>query len=511
MAKKVKKFELLLNEINNHKITYLLLTLILAACFILRIYRIDQLMGFYYDQGRDALVIWRLWHEGNFFLTGPVTGLAGIFLGPAFYYIISPFYLLGNGSPIYPSIFLSFTTTVAALVLYILGKKFHSREAGLFAATIFSFSYFLILASRWLSNPTMIILSSALFLWSLFEVSNGNKKIWPISALLLGLSLQFESASAVFYLPAYTVFIIWQKKNWPSFRLIILTLAAFFATFVPQVLFDLRNDGVIRGSILRELFVQQAFRPTFWQTISVRLPFYFEVFGSKILPYKYTFSIISFFIIVLTYLISRKNIFKNLGAKVTLLVFATPLIGYLLFQGNLGRVYDYYFTGFYLPFVLLLSIGMAELYRFKPARLLVLLFFIEFFLVNGNLIKQFQKEVTEPNHISLGNQIQSIQWVLEDSKGQKFNTDVYVPPVIPYSYDYLFLWQTNKKCGPNLCNMKLDEQVPLLYTLYEVDSPHPERLSAWFSRQHKIGIVEKEVSFGGITVQRRYRISGRGS
>ena len=40
----------------------------LGLGFFVRIYRLDQLIGFYFDQGRDALVIWRLWHEGKLFL-----------------------------------------------------------------------------------------------------------------------------------------------------------------------------------------------------------------------------------------------------------------------------------------------------------------------------------------------------------------------------------------------------------------------------------------------------------
>ena len=108
----------------------------------------------------------------------------------------------------------------------------------------------------------------------------------------------------------------------------------------------------------------------------------------------------------------------------------------------------------------------------------------------------------------LGNQKQAIDWVFEDASamGQSFNVDVYVPPVIPHAYDYLFLWQGTIRCGESRCGQELTERVPLLYTLYEVDPPHPERLEAWLKRQKGIGKVEKEVKFGGITVQRRERI-----
>jgi len=53
--------------------------------------------------------------------------------------------------------------------------------------------------------------------------------------------------------------------------------------------------------------------------------------------------------------------------------------------------------------------------------------------------------------------------------------------------------------------MNLAERVPLLYTLYEADSYHYDRLEAWIAKQEGIGEVVEETSFGGITVQRRPR------
>jgi hypothetical protein len=57
-----------------------------------------------------------------------------------------------------------------------------------------------------------------------------------------------------------------------------------------------------------------------------------------------------------------------------------------------------------------------------------------------------------------------------------------------------------------LCGLKIEERVDLLYTLYEADPPHPDRIGTWLERQEGIGVVEKEASFGGITVQERTRL-----
>ena len=114
-------------------------------------------------------------------------------------------------------------------------------------------------------------------------------------------------------------------------------------------------------------------------------------------------------------------------------------------------------------------------------------------------------KVDGPHGIALVNQELAVDWVFEDAGGE-FNVDVYVPPVIPYAYDYLFLWQGMERCGEGLCGLKLEENVDTLYTLYEVDPSHPERLEAWLDRQEGIGVVEYGTSFSGITVERRTRI-----
>ena len=72
----------------------LLILIIILFAFILRIYRIGELLNFHYDQGRDALIIWDLIKNGKLFLIGPVTGLEGIFLGPFYYYLIAKQYCL---------------------------------------------------------------------------------------------------------------------------------------------------------------------------------------------------------------------------------------------------------------------------------------------------------------------------------------------------------------------------------------------------------------------------------
>lgn len=498
-----------------HTTYYILLTTLLLIAFFLRVYRQSDLLGFYYDQGRDALVIWNLWHEGKLFLVGPVTGLEGIFLGPFYYYLIAPFYLLGKGNPIYPAIFLAFLSTVAIYMLYILGTKIHSRRAGFIAVIIATFSYYIVLAGRWLSNPTPIMLSSTLLLFFVIKlIETGKNNYWIGISLLLGLSLHFESASAVFYLPILTILFLWirfsrfgkENKIFPSTNIIIISSVVFLLTLIPQLAFNFRHDNLLLNNFERLFFIEKSFKPNFWVVLPTRLSYFWEVFHSKIMPGNMHYVIIAGLLSLFGLIVSRNPNFVKFGRTILLTFLITPMFGYILFQGNSGNIYDYYMTGYYLPMILLFSIGLAEISKNKVGMLLVSLFLIAFVMLNTQLLKNnLTRDLDNETLIVLGNQIKSIDTVLKNSNGEKFNIDYYVPPVIPHSFEYMMLWRSSILCGDDRCGL-IKSPANILYTLYEVDPPHPERLSIWLSKYEKTTIVVEEDVFGGIHVQKRIRL-----
>ncbi|OGM11342.1 hypothetical protein A2Z22_04220 [Candidatus Woesebacteria bacterium RBG_16_34_12] len=507
---------------------YLLLSTILLVAFIIRVYRVNDLLGFYYDQGRDALVIWKFWHEGKPFLIGPVTGLQGIFLGPFYYYLITPFYLIGGGNPIYPAVFLSFLSVCAILMLYITGRQMHSNITGLLAAMIGAFSYYIFTHSRWLSNPNPILLTSVLLLyvmWKIIEKSESKKKSkninlwWTILAFLVGISLQLESASAIFYLAILFIFFIWQFVNSAKHsikeinyaKIILIIGTTLLITFIPQIVFNLRHQNILLNNFLNLILREKAFRQFTAFILTQRLNFFWEVFSNKLYAGDHQKAAI-FIALSFSALFMNRKVLKTKVLKLFSVFLITPLIGYLFFQGNYGNIYDYYLSGYYFPFILLFAIGLGELWKTSLGKVAVLFFIFTFLNFNKTLIKNYLTADIKNRPIAFEEQLKAVNWVFDDAveKGV-FNLDVYVPPVIPYAYDYLFLWQGNLRqlqskmeCDENLCG-KTNKQVSLLYLLYEEDPPNPDRLQIWLDRQEGIAFIEEEEKFGMITVQRRRR------
>ena len=492
----------LVREILGHKIIYLLLLIVLGFGLFLRVYNLNNILGFYYDQGRDALSVWNLWHLGNIPFIGPTTGIAGIFRGPFYYYLIAPFYLIGKGSPIYPSVFLSVTTVIASGLMYYLGFKIQDRTTGLIAAILSSFSLNIVLASRWLSNPTPMLLLSMLFVWMLILIVEGKKWAWALAIFIATVSLfHFGSAGEVFYFVPLLVIFAWQLKlgRLPSKKIIIWSVILVLLTLLPLIAFDIKNHGLITKNISKFLVTEKSFKLPTWRFINDKFEFYYDVFTNKIFNGRYYLERFILGGVLLVFFYNLHRLIKKDGVKVLMLLLSSVILGLIFFQGNFGNIYDYYLTGYYLPFLLLFSVALGYMWKSKLGKIFVIYFLYIFLSNNAGVLKfKLMDRGDGPNSISFWAQKQAIDWIYKDAEEKDFNVDVYVPPVIPYAYDYLFKWKYNK--------LLIKDNVPLLYLLYEHDPDHQERLDAWMARQKGIGVSKEVKKFGAITVERRIRI-----
>jgi hypothetical protein len=335
-------------------------------------------------------------------------------------------------------------------------------------------------------------------------------------ALLLGLSLQLEAASAVFFIPVIgLLFLLSIKKKNKSLVLpinlkqFLLSLLAFFSLLIPQFFFEIKNNFLVSKNFLA--FLTGKTNTTTGQSwalpdlsfIKQRMGDYYQIFFSKLDTNLTNIGFLFLLLFLFSFLLYLKKQ-KTFSLKtrkfiqINLFWLFIPLFLLLFFVGNYGQLYDYYLTGLFPVFVLLFSFFLTNLLP-RPQYFLPLL--IIFLFLKANLIHLYNFLIANPDgptHISLGNQQQSVRFICQDSREK--NVDVYLPPVIPYPYDYLFLLEKDK----GHCQLSLG-QVPLLYTLAEVDPSGPQRFEAWMNRQDSFSRVLKETRFGGIIVQERAR------
>jgi hypothetical protein len=394
--------------------------------------------------------------------------------------------------------------------MYYLAKRIGGKLAGALALILGGFSLQIITAGRWLSNPTPMLLLSMILVWMMFLIYDGKKWAWAVLSLVLGLSLfHFGSSGEVFYFPAVAVFAIWKFfvspgkiKNIPSLKIILISIGLFIFTVLPLALFDMKHGGILGGNIKGFLVTGKSFSFPTWRFVTDRLSLVGSYFSG--LLFNDPHEILWGMGIVIVYFLSR--LIKNPRFNIILLLLATLTFGLIFFQGNYGNFYSYYLTGYYLIFLIFIAVSLSYIFKDSIIGKIIVVIFVSYFLINNFSDIKIYLSTTDnaSDSIMLSNQEKAIDWIYKDAGSGDFNVDEYVPPVIPYSYNYLFTWLGTTKYH----KLPVEPQISLLYTLYEVDPPHPERLQAWLTRQQGIGKVIKQETFGGITVQERERILG---
>src|ERR1035437_2465775 len=218
------------------KIKYIFLPLILLFAFLLRS-RIFLSGDFYYliDQARDLLLTKNIVVGHTLTLLGARTGLGGLFHGPIWLYIISPFFFIFGGNPFLTLVPLFIIVSLTLVVLgFLVGWRLHGFYFGLVLALIFSVSSSLVSTVVFTSNAHMQPIVVILYLYATIEFIRGKDKFIILSLFLVGLGFQFEAAFAVL-LVALTVFAVLLRGKLPTLKNAILGIVAFMlplSTFI---------------------------------------------------------------------------------------------------------------------------------------------------------------------------------------------------------------------------------------------------------------------------------------
>jgi len=236
------------------------LLLILVLTFVLRIYKLEELFYFTYDESIPAFVARRLilWHHVP--LIGAVTPF-NFHLAPYFYWFLAFILWLGKLNPIswgYTSALLAMLTT---MLIALVGKSFFNKRVGITSAILWAFSYLANVYDRHLWALYWGPLVSLLVLFSIYKITKGKEKFIYLLGIVIALSIHADPSNLVFLFLAIIVWIIYKLP----FKKSTLIAASFIViSFLPLVVFDLRHNFANTKPVLN-FFNQGRNTPSFSQ------------------------------------------------------------------------------------------------------------------------------------------------------------------------------------------------------------------------------------------------------
>lgn len=340
-----------------------LLGLILLIGLILRFYRLPAYMEFLGDQGRDVLHVRRFLKQGDLMFIGPQTSIGNMYLGPWYYYLIAPFLLLANFSPVGPAVLSAFVGVATIWLVWKVGKEWFNPKVGLVSAALMGFSPVVTKYSTFSWNPNIMPFFSLLSIWFLWRVWQKNDYkflIWLAISLVMVLNSHYLG---LLLFPVVGLFLIVKSirvirdNNFSSFaKFVILSIGVFILLMSPLLLFDLKHDFVNYKAFKKFFTVRQTTVNFKFYKGFAKLPNIFNQLVAQLFLNKDSWQWGFFLVPIILWGSWKKR--KN---KAFWLVVVWLVVGLVGVSNYKQHIYAHYYLFLYPAVCLLIALGLERL------------------------------------------------------------------------------------------------------------------------------------------------------
>ena len=143
---------------------------ILFLATFLRIYKLDTLMPFFSDQGRDFLAARDFIVTGDIPLLGIPSSVPRFKQGPLYVWLIAISLLLGNFHPFTAALMAVGLSLSSIIATYYLSKKFFSGQAALISTLILATSVFAVTNGRLAYHTNALPLATVIYLYFILNI-----------------------------------------------------------------------------------------------------------------------------------------------------------------------------------------------------------------------------------------------------------------------------------------------------------------------------------------------------
>ena len=417
---------------------WVVLSLIILA-FILRVLFIFQGgVSFHYDMARDGFEAERIWKSQHLKILGPPTSTPGLYHGVFYYYLIAPFYSLGQGDPRIVAILLSLLNCLVIIPIVVLAKDlFKSDKWAYLAGFLFAVSFEGTQYGPWISNPAPAVLTVALFFLFLRLWQKGKDYGLYLAVLAAALSAQFQFF-LIYLLLLIPIFgIIFKIKT--SIRAIgascliaVLGLNSFLIAAVKFKTFTNSFLGFLNISTAGQI----DFRPPFTDAFLNYINRFTEIFTLNFFPTNVLLGgILALFVL---YAIRRERL---------LLFYLFSNLPIFIFGGHTNT---YANIGLAVPAILGVVVLLRQAWKINRILVLAIIFFS--LLSNISAIFKYNPDgqivLVIPNDMNLKNELRLIDETYKEASGSAFSiSTVTLPLWTNTTWAYLYSWYGKSKYG----------------------------------------------------------------
>ncbi|MBN1263515.1 MAG: glycosyltransferase family 39 protein [Candidatus Pacebacteria bacterium] len=443
----------------------LLILIILAASFF-RLYQIRGYAIFLGDEGRDALVVKRMIVDRDLTLLGPRTSVGDLYLGPAYYYLMTLPLWLSRLDPVGPAIMVALLGVATVFLIYLIGQALFGLSTGLVAASLYAVSQPIIEHTRFSWNPNPMPFFTGLSIYAFLRLIKNQKRIWAfILGACLGVCLQLHYLGSIFIL---MIILLWvfSRSQIPR-RTWLLALGAFLLVLSPFILFEFRHNFVVTRSFRR--FIKED------DKLGFNLGSYFKRAGFVFWRLFSHFLAVDQRWLALVLVIGAFFGFFSLvgknksGRRLMFIWLAVGVSGAAFYTGD---IHDHYLGFLFLVPFLLTALFLERLKKTKFGFLAVLLF-LGIFAKNLLNLDIFVGRAPN-NQIRRAKEIGEI--IAQDARGSRFNLALVSPTNDFRAMNYRYFVEINDAQPEHYDNYS---ELETLYVIVEQEGIPLTDMTAW--------------------------------
>ncbi len=338
------------------------LVLVLVFGIFFRIFRPFELFSYSHDQDLAGWIVRDILYNHHLRLIGQETSSHGIFIGPYFYYLQIPFYLISRMDPVGPLLLPLILGVFTIFSYYFVFKSLFSKRVGLIAATIYAFSVLIIFTDREIAPTMPVSLWTVWFLYALHRILNGKKYGYLLVGLLAGFIWSINLQLIILF-PLVLVAQYFSRKRIPLKE---FTVAIFVALLlnVPFLASEARHGFQQTRALSASLITSKdyvpgtsrGFFPKLDRTMQLVYRNTTSLYWDSVFSVRYE---VTFWLIVVGAFILLKK--KKIDGKLFFILFLWQALYILFFTVNSINISEYYLNGMNVVFIFFIAFGINEL------------------------------------------------------------------------------------------------------------------------------------------------------
>lgn len=437
---------------NKGEATLLVSILLLASFF--RLWKIDQYLPFLGDEGRDVRIVRHFVTQFDLMFIGPRTSIGDMYLGPLYYYFISPWLFLFNFSPVGPAVSVAILGVATVWFVWKVTGEWFGKAGAVVAAFLYAISPTVVTLSKHSWNPNIMPFFALLCVYGVWRVVSKKQDAWLVVS---GIAYAFVLQSHYLGLLLFPLIgLLWltafrnsfHKKNRKHFMFFSLAAVICFVLLMsPLVLFDYKH-GWHNFSSMRLFFFhrQETVSAKPWHALPLVWPLWNQIFTSLVASSNKLLGLVGSVGVIAGsayYLWKRKESSQKLLQNPASFFFNYSIVLVWLGIGLVGlgslkqNIYDHYF-GFLFPVPFLLLGAISQDLWEKKQKWVMLTGVAAFSLFNlmNNPLRSFpQNQLKRTEEID--------QKILQEAGSKPFNLGLIAERNYNEGYMYFFdLWNS---------------------------------------------------------------------